>query len=75
MKRFKVVAKGLAMDAEIDCNDYAYDAKSYYDRFVNSGQYYKAYIVDNFTGELYDTYDIELEAGGVKMTIWSSLSV
>lgn len=72
-KKFKVVAQSLVMDAEINCNDYAYDARHYFDEFVKSGFYSKVYIMDNYTGELYDTFDKSVEAGGIKIEIWSKL--
>ena len=72
-KRFKVVAKGLVMDAEINCNDYAYDAMHYYKEFIKSGWYSRVFSVDNETGELYNTYDKELVAGGVEIRVWSKL--
>ena len=72
-KRFKVVAQGLTMSAEIICNNYAYDARHYFDAFVKSGFYSKVYIMDNHTGELYDTFDKSMECGGVKIEIWSKL--
>ena len=75
MKNYKVVAQSIAMDAEINCNDYAYDARHYFESFVKSGAYSKVYIMDNRTGELYDTYDKSLEANGIKEVFWSSLAV
>ena len=72
-KRFSVIATSLTMDAEIKCNDYAYDARHYYESFIKSGCYSKVYIVDNETGELYDTFDRSLECGGVKIEMWSKL--
>lgn len=71
MKKFKVVAKGLVMDAEVNCNDYAYDAQHYYTEFIKSGSYSQVYIMDNETGEVYDTYDRHIECGGMKVEIWS----
>ena len=72
-KKFKVVAKSLVMDAEINCNDYAYDATYYFEQFVKSGWYSQVYIMDNETGEVYRTYDKEMESGGVKVTTWFKL--
>ena len=73
MKKFKVVAKGLVMDAEVNCNDYAYDARHYYDEFIKSGSYSQVYIMDNETGEVYDSYDRSIECGGMKIVVWSKL--
>jgi hypothetical protein len=75
MKNYKVVAKSMTMDAEINCNDYPYDARHYFESFIKSGAYSKVYIMDNRTGELYDTYDKSLEANGIKEVFWSSLAV
>lgn len=73
MKKFKVVAKGLVMDAEVNCNDYAYDARHYYGEFIKSGSYSQVYIMDNETGEVYDSYDRSIECGGMKIVVWSKL--
>ena len=70
-KRFTVIAKSVEMDAEINCNDYAYDAKHYFDEFVKSGFYSQVYILDNETGELYDTFDKKIENDVIKIEIWS----
>ena len=75
MKKFKVVAKSLTMDAEINCRDYPYDARHYFESFIKSGAYSQVYIMDNETGELYDTYDKSLEAGGIKEIFWTALGV
>ena len=72
-KKFKVVAISLTMDAEINCNDLQYDANHYFEQFVKSGWYSQVYIMDNETGEVYRTYDKEIECGGVKVTTWFSL--
>lgn len=71
IRKYKVVAEGHTMDAEIACADYAYDARNQFEKFIASGLYYKVYIVDLETGELYDTFDAEYEGGGVKVTVWS----
>ena len=73
IRKFNVVAEGVRMDAEVACADYAYDARNQFEKFIASGLYYKVYIVDLETGELYDTYDVEREGGGVKVTMWSKV--
>ena len=73
IRKYKVVAEGHTMDAEIACADYAYDAMNHYEQFIKSGLYYRVYIVDLETGELYNTYDFEYESGGVKMTVWAKM--
>ena len=72
MKRFKVVAESTVMDAEVNviCEGEAHEM---FEKFRDSGSYHRVYIMDNETGELYDTFDKSIECGGVKIEIWSKL--
>ena len=72
MKKFKVVAESTIMDAEVNvrCDNEAHEM---FEKFRNSGFYHKVYIMDNETGELYRTYDISMQAGGVMIQEWYTI--
>jgi hypothetical protein len=72
MKRFKVVAESTIMDAEMNVQHRDY-ANEMFEKFRDSGSYHKVYIMDNETGELYRTYDISMQAGGVMIQEWYTL--
>lgn len=72
MKRFKVVANSTIMDAEVNVR-YEDEANEMYERFRDSGAYHRVYIMDNETGELYRTYDISVQGGGVMIQEWYTL--
>ena len=71
-KRFKVVAESTIMDAEVNVR-YENEAHEMFEKFRDSGAYHKAYIMDNETGEVYRTYDISQQAGGVMIQEWYTL--
>ena len=72
MKRFKVMANSTIMDAEVNVR-YEDEAHEMFEKFRNSGTYHRACIMDNETGELYRTYDISQQAGGVMVQEWYTL--
>ena len=72
MKKFKVVAESTIMDAEINVR-YEGEAHEMFEKFRDSGMYHKVYIVDNETGEVYRTYDISQQAGGVMIQEWYTI--
>ena len=72
MKKFKVVAESTIMDAEIKVRTMS-EAHEVFEDIRDSGSYHKVYIVDNETGELYRTYDICQQAGGVMIQEWYTL--
>ena len=72
MKRFKVVAESTIMDAEVNVR-YEDEAHEMFERFRDSGSYHRVYIMDNETGELYRTYDISVQGGGVMIQEWYTL--
>ena len=72
MKRFKVVAESTVMDAEVNVR-YENEAHEMFENFRNSGSYHRIYIMDNETGEVYRTYDISQQAGGVMIQEWYTL--
>ena len=72
MKRFKVMANSTIMDAEINVR-YEDEAHAIFEKFRNSGTYHRVCLMDNETGELYRTYDISPQAGGVMIQEWYTL--
>ena len=72
MKRFKVMANSTIMDAEVNVR-YEDEAHEIFEKFRNSGTYHRVYIMDNETGELYRTYDISQQAGGVMIQEWYTI--
>ena len=72
-KRFKVVAKGTIMDAEMNVRTMN-EARDIFEKLRNSGSYCEAYVMDNETGELFNTYNIGFEAGGVKVNEWFKMA-
>ena len=71
-KRFKVVANSTIMDAEMNVR-YEDEAHEMFERFRDSGSYHRVYIMDNETGELYRTFDISMQGGGVMIQEWYTL--
>jgi hypothetical protein len=71
-KRFKVVANSTVMDAEINLR-YEDEAHEMFERLRDSGSYHRVYIMDNETGELYRTFDISQQGGGVMVQEWYTL--
>ena len=72
MKKFKVIANSTIMDAEVNVR-YEDEAHEIFEKFRNSRTYHRVCIMDNETGELYRTYDISPQAGGVMIQEWYTL--
>lgn len=72
MKRFKVVANSTTIDAEINVR-YEDEANEMFEEFRDSGSYHRVYIMDNETGEIYRTYDISHQSGGVMIQEWYTI--
>lgn len=72
MKKFKVVAESTIMDAEMNVRTMS-EAHEVFEEIRNSGSYHRVYIMDNETGELYRTYDISMQAGGVTIQEWYTI--
>ena len=72
MKKFKVVAESTVMDVEINLRT-MFEAYEIFDEIRDTGSYNKIYVMDNETGELYRTYDISQQAGGVMIQEWYTL--
>lgn len=72
MKKFKVVAESTIMDAEVNV-EYKNQAHEMFENFRDSDSYHKVYIMDNETGEVYRTYDISIQGGGVMIQEWCTI--
>ena len=72
MKKFKVIANSTIMDIEANVR-YEGEAYEMFEKLRNSGTYHRVYIMDNETGELYRTYDISPQAGGVMIQEWYTI--
>lgn len=72
MKKFKVMAESTVMDAEVNVRTIG-EAHEVFEQIRDSGCYYRVYIIDNETGELYRTYDISVQGGGVIIQEWYTL--
>lgn len=73
MKKYKVCGFSALMDAEMNTND-AEQASDLFETMMNSDCYYKAHIVDNYTGELYCYFDKEVDGNGIKTTYWTAFA-
>lgn len=71
MKKYSVIAKGERMDAEFRTDDYCYEAVAVFNKFKNSDLYTQVYIMDNETGELYRTYDVQEDGTGITLVQWA----
>ena len=71
-KRFKVVAESTILDAEMNVRTIS-EAYEVFEKIRDSGSYHRIYIMDNETGELYRTYDISQQTGGVMIQEWYTL--
>lgn len=72
MKKFKIIANSTIMDAEVNVR-YEDEAHEMFEKFRDSGAYYRVCIIDNETGELYRTYDVSKQGGGVMIQEWYAL--
>ena len=72
MKRFKVIANSTDMNDEVNVR-YEIEAHKVFEKFRNSRTYYQVCIIDNETGELYRTYDVSKQGGGVMIQEWYAL--
>lgn len=72
MKKFKVVANSIIMDAEMNVRTMS-EADEVFKAIRDSGLYHKVYITDIHTGEVYRTYDISQQDGGVMIQEWYTL--
>ena len=73
MKKLKVCGFSLLMDAEMNTNDVE-QASDLFETMMNSDVYFRGYIMDNETGELYCHFDKEVEGNGIKTTYWTAFA-
>ena len=73
MKKYKVFGFSELMDAEMNTND-TEQASLLFETMMNSDSYYKAHIMDNYTGELYCYFYKTVEGNGIKMEYWTAFA-
>jgi hypothetical protein len=73
MKKFKVVAESTIMDAEMNVRTMS-EAHEIFEQLRDSGSYSKIYITSLETGEVYRTYDISEQCGGVMVQEWFTIA-
>ena len=73
MKKLKVCGFSALMDAEMNTND-TEQASDLFETMMNSDVYYRGYIVDNTTGEVYCHFDKEVDGNGIKTTYWTAFA-
>lgn len=70
-KQYRVMGFSDLMDVEMNCKS-AEHASEILDTMIDGGLYYKGYIMDNFTGEVYCTFDFEDSETGITFTCWTA---
>lgn len=73
MKQYKVCGFSALMDAEMNTND-AEQASDLFETMMNSDCYYRGYVMDNETGEVYCHFDKEVDGNGIKTTYWTAFA-
>ena len=73
MKKLKVCGFSALMDAEMNTND-TEQASDLFETMMNSEVYYRGYIMDNETGEVYCHFDKEVDGNGIKTTYWTAFA-
>lgn len=73
MKMYKVCGFSALMDAEMNTND-AEQASDLFETMMNSDCYYRGYVMDNNTGEVYCHFDKEVDGNGIKTTYWTAFA-
>ena len=73
MKKYKVCGFSELMDAEMNTND-TEQASDLFETMMNSDCYYRGYVVDNDTGEVYCHFDKEVDGNGIKTTYWTAFA-
>ena len=71
MKMYKVCGFSALMDAEMNTND-SEQASDLFETMMNSDCYYRGYVMDNNTGEVYCHFDKEVDGNGIKTTYWTA---
>ena len=73
MKMYKVCGFSALMDAEMNTND-TEQASDLFETMMNSEVYFRGYIMDNETGEVYCHFDKEVDGNGIKTTYWTAFA-
>lgn len=73
MKKLKVCGFSALMDAEMNTND-TEQASDLFETMMNSDCYYRGYVMDNDTGEVYCHFDKEVDGNGIKTTYWTAFA-
>ena len=73
MKQYKVCGFSALMDAEMNTND-TEQASDLFETMMNSDCYYRGYVMDNETGEVYCHFDKEVDGNGIKTTYWTAFA-
>ena len=73
MKKLKVCGFSPLMDAEMNTNDVE-QASDLFETMMNSDCYYRGYVMDNNTGEVYCHFDKEVDGNGIKTTYWTAFA-
>ena len=73
MKKLKVCGFSALMDAEMNTND-TEQASDLFETMMNSEVYFRGYIMDNETGEVYCHFDKEVDGNGIKTTYWTAFA-
>ena len=73
MKKYKVCGFSALMDAEMNTHD-AEQASNLFETMMDSDCYYRGYVMDNNTGEVYCHFDKEVDGNGIKTTYWTAFT-
>ena len=73
MKKYKVCGFSTLMNAEINTND-TEQASDLFETMMNSDCYYRGFVMDNNTGEVYCHFYKTVEGGGIKMEYWTAFA-
>ena len=73
MKMYKVCGFSKLMDVEMNTND-TEQASDLFETMMNSDCYYRGYVMDNNTGEVYCHFDKEVDGNGIKTTYWTAFA-
>ena len=73
MKQYKVCGFSDLMDAEMNTNN-AEQASLLFETMMNSDCYYRGYVMDSYTGEVYCHFDKEVDGNGIKTTYWTAFA-
>ena len=73
MKMYKVCGFSELMDAEMNTNS-TEQASLLFETMMNSDSYYRGYVFDNYTGEVYCHFDKEVDGNGIKTTYWTAFA-